>query len=109
MRKLLFLLLALLPALAFADSQEVNVQVKFSVDTPQGVYTDALYFKSADYAALSQKDIDQMKQDRVTKWQESVKNAPVQVETKEQVEAEIASVQSYLSERQSKLSEMTAK
>lgn len=61
MRLSLFCLIILISSsvvTVHADSQSTMVQVRFTIDTPQGTFTDALLYTQAAFAAVTQKDID---------------------------------------------------
>ena len=49
-------------------SEQVKIQIRFSVDTAYGQYNDALYFTQEDYATKTQAEIDALKQQRVDNW-----------------------------------------
>ena len=64
---------------------EIKIQVRFSKDG----LNDALYFTLDEWAVISQDTLEKLKQERVDKWQEALKNHPIPVEpTKEELLAE---------------------
>lgn len=76
----LALALALAPATARPD--EINHQLRFTIETPMGPYSDALNFSDDEWAKRDQKAIDAAKQQRVDNWLATLAAAP-KVETKE--------------------------
>ena len=46
----------------------VMVQIRFKVQTAYGEFNDALYYTEAEYAALSEADIETAKQVRINAW-----------------------------------------
>jgi hypothetical protein len=78
MKNILILILLLAsPAFAAELGTDVRIQVPIKAQTEVGEYNSALYFTPAEYAALTQEQIDAMKQARVSAWVEAVKNPPV--------------------------------
>jgi len=75
---------------------ETNRQVKFRVVTEVGIeLTDAFYFSEAQYAALTQKDIDALIQKRVDDFVFNYKNPPTPPEpTAEDAQALINALES---------------
>ena len=57
-----------------------RIQVRIKVQTDVGEFNDALYFSKEEYEALTQSEIEIMKQARVDAWVNSVKNPPVYIE-----------------------------
>jgi hypothetical protein len=76
LRKLLFLLILCFPLLAFANSQAIFVQLRFSVDTPQGTFTDAIYYTQAEYAASTPAQRNAEMAARVQAWRQAILNPP---------------------------------
>jgi hypothetical protein len=60
----------------YADSQNVFIQIRFSVDTPQGTFTDAIYYTQAEFAALPGGAIATEKARRVQAWRQAILNPP---------------------------------
>jgi len=54
----------------------VQTQVRFSIDTQYGNYTDALYYEPSVYSTLQQSDIDAAIQSRVDAWVYNIQNPP---------------------------------
>lgn len=55
-------------------TQENRRQIVFDALTQYGVYRDALYFTEAEYAALTQQDIDALIQGRVSAYIANIQN-----------------------------------
>ena len=67
---------------------QIKVQVIFTSNTKHGEYRDALYFTEEEYSALTQEQIDAMKQARADAWVDFRDNPPAVPEpTKEELEA----------------------
>lgn len=47
---------------------DIRIQVPIEQTTPYGTFHDALYFTPAEYAALTEADIEALKQARVDAW-----------------------------------------
>ena len=56
----------------------IRVQLNFTVDTPYGQYSDALYFPLDQWATTTQEQIDTMKQERVDNWIAVVTQPPIE-------------------------------
>ena len=78
MRKLLIAFILCLPWLAYADSQQVYIQLRFSVDTPQGTFSDALYYTQAEFAASTPAQRNAAMAARVQAWRQAILNPPVE-------------------------------
>ena len=63
------------------DEQTITkqVQIKFSVDTDNGKYQDALYVTEDEYNSLSSKDIENLKNERISGWVNKINTPPVVV------------------------------
>ena len=57
----------------------VMVQVKFTVKTEMGEFTDALYYSLANYQNMPSSWIETEKQARVNNWINAVKNPPIPI------------------------------
>lgn len=64
----------------------VLIQVRFTVDTPRGPYSDALYFTEEAWAKRDEQVIEAAKQARADNWL-NVVTAPPRSETKEDMQA----------------------
>lgn len=71
---------------ALAPADEINHQLRFTVETPRGPYSDALNFTDEEWVKRDQKAIDAAKQQRVDNWLATLSAAP-KVETKESKQA----------------------
>lgn len=60
-------------------SEQVFVQIRFTVQTEYGEYSDALYYSLNDYDLTSQEDIENAKQARVDAWVSYILNPPQEV------------------------------
>ena len=68
-------------------SDQILVQIRFSVKTDQGEYQDALYYPLDVYQSMDKQVIEDEKNTRVNNWVQMVKNPPPPIEpTKEQLE-----------------------
>lgn len=73
--------------------EQVMIQINFKeitiINGMEFEYNDALYFTQAEYQTKSQGDIDTLKQERITNWINTIKNAstnaiPTKAELQEQ-------------------------
>lgn len=64
------------------------MKIDFEVQTEHGMYRDALYFTDEEYAALTEDDIEQLKQTRVDNWIAVITAPPVEVVEEEVQPAE---------------------
>ena len=85
-----FLSLIFYCSLSSADTETVKTQVRYTVDTPGGQFSDAFYFSPTDYKNLKKSDIESMKQARVSNWIASSKIAvPSPEPTEPQLQVDI--------------------
>lgn len=72
---------------------DIRVQVIFRVDTPHGVYQDALWFTKDEYDKVTQAGIEVKKQERISAWINIVSHptSPL-IPIKEQLQAESVSL-----------------
>ena len=80
------------------NTQETRIQVIFRIDTPHGIYQDALWFSQEEYDVLKQEDLDKMKQERIDNWIKVV-STPAPEPTKAEKLAQIQSEIDMLNER----------
>lgn len=63
---------------------KVLIQIPFKKKTESGLeYNDALYFSQEEYAALTQEQIEEMKQTRFNNWLSVIQNPVIQPEPTE--------------------------
>lgn len=108
------LLFLLIPNLCFAGTQTVKVQVQFSEDVDvkgtKITYSDALYFTPEKYAEMKQDEIDTLKQERINNWKAVIETPIIEKEiTKEDLEAQIASLEEQKASIKSQKVELNAK
>lgn len=72
-----------------ADTETAEIRIRYSIETPHGVFTDAFTFSIDEYAKLSQDDLEAMKQERVNNWLAAMNRPPP---TKADLEALAASL-----------------
>jgi len=90
--------------------QTVMVQVKFTEETPQGRFCDALYLTPEQYASMSQQDVDALKAERVNNWKAVVTAVPVEVvKTQEDIEAEIKAIDEQIVQLDQRQAELVRK
>lgn len=53
------------------------ISIPFRFETKYGAYSDTLWFTEEEYAALSEEQIEEMKQQRVANWINLIENPPV--------------------------------
>jgi hypothetical protein len=98
------------------DKIRVQVVFKKQVDVKgQKIdYCDAFYFTQEDYAKLDEKTLQGMKDERVAGWKTQLENPPPAyepteadlVKEKEAIEAQVAELQTRLSETTEKIDSM---
>ena len=71
-----------------------SIQVRFTVTDGSDSFTDALYFSPAEYAALTEEQLEAMKQARFAAWKAvaTAPPAPVVPPTPEEIQAQIDSL-----------------
>jgi hypothetical protein len=110
MRINLAVLILGMAGVAWADSETVQVQVRFSQDTKYGQYTDALYYPLKDFDKVDPKDIETAKDDRVAGYIYAVEHpAPPKEETKEDLEKLKAEYESYKASVEQQILDVSAK
>lgn len=57
-------------------SEQIFVQIRFTVQTEYGEYSDALYYSLNDWDMISQDQIEAEKQTRVDNWVSYIVNSP---------------------------------
>lgn len=113
MKYLFMVFFFLLCGVAQAD-QTVMIQVRYSEDVVvngmKTTYSDALYYAPEQYQKLAQEDIDKVKADRIAVWKDAVEHpvAPVEV-TKEEIQAQLNSIEDQKVSLESQKVELTAK
>ncbi len=85
--------------------EQIFIQIRFSVDTEVGNYSDALYFTEPEYFSKTRADIDALKQQRINNFVTLVKTpAPIVPDpTKEELQKIADSLQIQLDEINKKL------
>lgn len=78
----------------------INYQVRFTISTEFGAYSDALYLSEDEYAAYKGKALEQMAQARADAWVENLKNPVVVEPTKEDLQATAAGLDQHIEELQ---------
>ena len=63
--------------MALLTRPEVDIRWRFSYDTQQGRFTDALYFTPSDYQAMTVGEILTMQQARRDAWLEALRQARI--------------------------------
>lgn len=90
--------------------EQVLIQVRYSMPTDYGDYSDAIYYTPDQWKNIKQDDIDAEKQKRVNAYLDVVHNPPIVKEpTKEDLERDIAVIDKQKAELQSKLDALIAK
>jgi hypothetical protein len=95
--------------MASLNNEEVRIQVLINKDTEQGRFQDAVYFSKAEFEALSDSELENIKNQRANNWVNSVKAASKveRVVSKEDLEAEKASLLEALSEVDAEIAEVS--
>lgn len=65
---------------------KVSIKVEFTREVNGNNFTDSLYFTPEEYEALSEKQLDKLKKERVDNFQAYIDNPPQYEPTKEELE-----------------------
>ena len=76
--------------MALLTRPEVDIRWRFSYDTAQGRFSDALYFTPDQYQALAVGDILQMQRDRRDAWLEALRQARINARAATRAELQAA-------------------
>lgn len=97
--------------MANINTEGVRIQVLINKDTEQGRFQDAVYFSKEEFDALSDSDIESIKEERASNWVASVQAASKieRVVSKEDLEAEKVALVEALSEVEAELAVVSKK
>lgn len=87
---------------------KISVQVSFSKKTESGVeFNDALYFSLEEFANVSEKDLENLKNKRFNKWEEDILTALLHEPTKEELEKQKIDLEEGIASLEARKQELT--
>lgn len=74
------------------------IKIPFEIETKYGMYKDCLYIEDEKYKYLTEKDIEEMKQERADAWVSIIDTPVTEENTKDQLTCELAYLEKRIEE-----------
>jgi hypothetical protein len=66
----------------------IKVQVNFTINTEFGEFTDALYFTLEEWSFITENKLNELKNERVNNWLNTIKNPVEEIQVIQETEGE---------------------
>lgn len=93
-------------------SEQIKIQVKFTVNTEYGEYNGVVYFTEDEWKNITREQLQEIKQDRANNWVSSVRitrNSQPKEQSKEEIQLEVSQIDTNIQELINKKVELEEK